>query len=89
MDFLTFSQQARKSIYNLNVDVCMYEKETARGVGVLTYRLKVQGMKIGSEPLIAESASGEECIKNMIASVCAARRRHQENTSSGQQRLAA
>ncbi|MBT9394423.1 hypothetical protein KLP40_14725 [Hymenobacter sp. NST-14] len=88
MDFLTFSQQARKSIYNLNVDVCMYERENARGVGVIMYRLKAQGMGIGAQPLITESESGEECIKNMISRVCRARKDHNES-HSGLQRQAA
>ncbi|MDU0371979.1 hypothetical protein ACFPAF_16375 [Hymenobacter endophyticus] len=88
MDFFTFSQQARKRIYNLNVDVCMYEKETALGVGIIMYRLKVQGMAIGPEPLTTESASGEDCITNMIARVCRARRQ-QKDLHRGQQELAA
>ncbi|MDF7815490.1 MULTISPECIES: hypothetical protein [Hymenobacter] len=73
-DFADFRTQARAAFPDLNVSVMMYDKETATGSGLIYYRLKAAGMKIGAASLTAEATSPAEAIASMIRQVAQARR---------------
>ena len=73
-DFLDFSRAARAAFPSLHVSVMMYEKASARGGELLYYRLKVEGMALGTEALTATDTSAEQVINTMIGQVGRARR---------------
>ena len=73
-DFAAFRTQARAAFPDLNVSVMMYERETATSIGLIYYRLKAAGMKIGAASLTAEGTSPVEAVARMIQQVAQARR---------------
>ncbi|QIL78405.1 hypothetical protein [Hymenobacter sp. HDW8] len=73
-DFADFRTKARAAFPDLNVSVMLYDKETATVSGLIYYRLKAAGMKIGAAGLTAEATSPAEAITSMIRLVAQARR---------------